>query len=130
MRHGEKSKRIALITTIVGFRFAIMLAACAPSDRASEITLLEGDLDNGLVLYDSHCAECHGPNGDDGPSVNLLRQRIVSLSPAEHADIIIERMEQMGRRSNRISLTDQEIADIIAIVRDLQGLDPDWSGEN
>ena len=126
MQQNKQSRKLASITAIVGFRFVIMLAACAPSDRAIEITQLDGDVDNGTVLYSTHCADCHGENGDDGFSVNLLRQRIVDLTPAEHADIIIERMEQMGRRASRVSLTNQEIADLIAAVRDLQGLEPNW----
>ncbi len=94
--------------------FGIVLGACAPSDRALENAQLGGDTENGRVLYQNYCASCHGDNGDDGSGPSLLRRSNIELSVAEHADVIIERMEDKGRRSDRVYLSDQEIADIIA----------------
>ena len=45
------------------------------------------------MLKDTHCADCYAANVDDGPFVNLLRRRSVELTPAQHADIIFDRME-------------------------------------
>lgn len=98
------------------------LVGCVVSERAVEIATLAGDVQAGSVLYGMHCSDCHGDDGTTGrPS--LLREDIVNLSKEEHADIIIERMEERGRRSQRVSLTNQEIADIISYVQFLQGID-------
>ena len=57
----------------------LTLFACAPSDRACKIATLSGDVENEYDLYTSFCADCHGPHGDDGHSVNLLRRQILTL---------------------------------------------------
>jgi hypothetical protein len=45
----------------------------------------------------------------------------MSLSRAEHADVVIERMEEKGPRDERVALRNQQIADIISYVFLLQG---------
>ena len=112
-------KKNGFISLIIG---GILLGACAPSDRAMDIAELDGNISNGRVLYLDYCASCHGENGDDGSGPSLLRRSNIELSVAEHADVIIERMEENGRRSDRVYLSDQEISDIIAYVQELQGL--------
>ena len=99
----------------------LFAGACAHSERAMDIAALDGDLSNGRVLYQEYCASCHGENGDDGSGPSLLRRSNIEMSVEENADEIIERMEEKGRRADRVYLSDQEIADIIAYVRELQG---------
>ena len=99
----------------------MVLTGCATSERAEDIALLEGDLENGEVLYALHCSDCHGSDGESGGSPSLLRPLAMSLSRAEHADVIIERMEERGPRSERMELSNQEIADIVTHVFVLQG---------
>ena len=77
--HTNTTKNVSLITRVVGFTVALTLFACAPSDRAFEIATLSGNVENGHDLYTSFCADCHGPHGDDGHSVNLLRRQLLNL---------------------------------------------------
>ena len=98
-----------------------LMTGCAVSDRALEIAELDGDVITGKTLYEEHCEACHGSDGTERPS--LLRPDIIDLTKAEHADIIIERMEDRGPRTERTYLSNQEIADIIAYVLVLQGIE-------
>ncbi len=100
---------------------SVFTGACAPSERAMAIAALDGDLSNGRVLYQEYCASCHGENGNDGSGPSLLSRSNIEMSVEENADEIIERMEEKGRRADRVYLSDQEIADIIAYVQELQG---------
>jgi len=123
MRLKLKRQGISGSIGAVGLTCLILLAACASSDRAQDIADLKGDADEGAALYDAYCGDCHGADGAGGDGPSLLRRNSTSLSVAEHADVIIDRMEDRGPRRDRIYLSDQEIADIIAYVLELQGLD-------
>ena len=54
MKQRKKSNQTMMFAIAVGIKIAFVLAGCAPSDRAAEIVLLSGDVENGFQLYDEH----------------------------------------------------------------------------
>lgn len=96
---------------------------------------IEGDSANGGRLYDEHCLECHGPDGEgegEGTGVTLSRDRAFLVMPASISnpgflasapDRLIEHSITVGRKASgmpafgRGKLTAEEIRDVVAYVR-------------
>jgi mono/diheme cytochrome c family protein len=83
-----------------------------------------GDPINGATLYTTHCAACHGPNGEggaDGAFPTLNPNEFVQMNT--NADLV--KFIQVGREGTAMAafadrLTEQEIADIVAHLRTWQ----------
>ena len=94
-----------------------------------------GDPVNGRKVYDEHCLECHGPDGEgegEGTGVTLSRDRSFLVMPASISnpgflasapDHMIRRVIARGRKSSgmpqyaRGKLSQAEIDDVTAYVR-------------
>jgi mono/diheme cytochrome c family protein len=106
---------------------------------------LKGDAARGKPLFGTYCAACHGPEGvmgvpnpdsDDGsvPPLNPIDPTIASQDPkvfATHIDLFIEHGSVPSGPGPEVVmppfgdlklLTDQQIADVIAYVMNLNGV--------
>ena len=108
---------------------ALLLAGCgAPAQTADgESTSAAGDVAAGEALYQANCAACHGTDlrgTDQGPS-----HLDPIYLPDHHADLSFRLAVQRGVQPHHWTfgpmppiegLDDQDIADVIAYVRDRQ----------
>ena len=116
----------------------------ASGTRAIEVGMepVQGDVSNGRKVYDEHCLECHGPDGEgegEGTGVTLSRERSFLVMPASISnsgflasapDQMIRRVIAHGRKSSgmpqyaRGKLTQAEIDDVTAYVRSFEERQP------
>lgn len=89
-----------------------LLFACA-SDPA---LTLEGDATAGATVFADTCAVCHGESGEGGTGP-ALTDEVPEKSDEELVDIIRNGYEEMAP----VDLEDQEIADVLAYLRDTFG---------
>lgn len=109
---------------------ALVLGACAsePSGPASETAgLAAGDPVRGEVAFENNCARCHGQGAkgtDQGPT--FLSDIYI---PSHHGDAAFQLAPRRGVQPHHWDfgampviegITDEEIADVIAYVRQLQ----------
>lgn len=97
---------------------------------------MDGDAQRGAAVFAEHCVSCHGMDGrgaGQGTGVTLSRQRPFAIMPpaitnpgflAAAPDALIATIIREGRPSGimpafRNELTDAEIADVVAHVRQL-----------
>jgi mono/diheme cytochrome c family protein len=60
--------------------FAVLLAGCAHAPGNSPNPALRPTADDGFTtLYSQNCAACHGPNGQNGPSIDLANPEYQAL---------------------------------------------------
>lgn len=108
-----------------------VLALCVGLAGAAVPAQASGDADNGKILYDAFCTQCHGMSGD-GNGVNALTMEV---KPRDHTD-----SKEMGARTDAdlfkaikfggaavnksilmpnwdANLSDEEIDDIVAYLR-------------
>ena len=107
---------------------ALCLVACGTDDghyedghshdddmNVDHIMALHGDADSGALVFDGSCANsgCHGVDGDSGSAPSL------SAAVPEHTDEQLAALIAYGdgNMPAQSSLSDQEIADVIAHVR-------------
>lgn len=83
------------------------LAACGSG--------LTGDPTAGEAIYADNCASCHGVDASGGSGPNLLGE----VEEGEATDIILNGEGDMPAFAD--SLSDQDIADVIAYLQDLGG---------
>ncbi len=107
---------------IVGI--VLLVASCwvgCGSSRDGEITKLTGSSTNGLVVWGSNCASCHGPAGMGvtGTGPNLVAGHAADHDDTYMAKVILNGEGTMPSFSS--SLSNQQIADVIAYIRSLQG---------
>lgn len=113
-----------MMKKFVGLSVVMLVASLwvgCGSSRDGEITKLTGNATNGLVVWGSNCASCHGPAGKGvtgtGPS-------LVEGHAADHDDAYLAKFILNGEGtmpSFSSSLSNQQIADVIAYIRSLQG---------
>ncbi len=113
---------------------ALVVAALAGSmvavlSSASPVTTpVPGQLDQGRVLYDRHCAECHGPEGrGDGKQALSLSPRpgnLISAQTSAKPDRELLKIIANGRPHTAMEgwkdrLSEEEQRAIVAYVRSL-----------
>jgi mono/diheme cytochrome c family protein len=111
--------RVAL-TMWVSMMMVGAVAACdgAVSERAATIGALEGDSAAGAALYETHCQGCHGDDARSGSAgENLVDE--VREEEGEFIDTILRGKENGAMPAFDETLSDQEIADILAHLADL-----------
>ncbi|MEQ1504815.1 MAG: cytochrome c [Myxococcota bacterium] len=96
---------------MIGLGLAVTVVGCG-DDRATAIADLTGDAEAGGVLYAQNCATCHADDGSGGSGPALGGED----DAVEMADVILSGSEEMPAFD---TLSDQEIADIIAWVQAL-----------
>lgn len=107
----------------------VVRAATTPTPTTAALadTAAQGDAERGIVLYDAHCAGCHGPTGrGDGPLVDRLPAPPPSLADRtrmrESAAADLWRTVTTGRLDRGMPpfsrlLSDTERWDVVAAVR-------------
>lgn len=92
----------------------VFAAACGADKQVDDILALEGDADNGAVVFADHCATCHGADATGGSGPNLLAEAGEEDEAAEQVDIILGGEDEMPAFIDVLS--DQEIADVLAWI--------------
>jgi cytochrome c oxidase cbb3-type subunit 3 len=103
--------------------------------RTYETTAVDGDAERGAAVYQEHCLECHGPDGEgegEGTGVTHSRERSFLVMPASisnrgflasASDRMMRHVVVSGRKWSGMpafgkgKLSDAEIDDVIAYVR-------------
>jgi len=109
-------RRILLAAAILTFAPACTEAEEENPDTDA-ILALSGDTANGKVAYDKSCANCHKADGSGDASLNYpsLAEHAKHESDGEIVTVILDGEEAMP--AFRASLSDQEVADILAYIR-------------
>lgn len=99
-----------------------MFAGCGVHPRVPDIQALTGDAVAGEALYGTHCGTCHGADGLGGS----VDHEIVESDDGHghsHDDEEVINTILKGRTGmpSFDSLSDQEIADIVAHIHTLEG---------
>jgi len=84
------------------------------ADPITEILALSGDASSGEELYPSHCAACHGADGEGGTAPSMT-ELIPPLSDEEIVDAIYGGTSG-GMPAYSAQLSEQEIADVLAYL--------------
>jgi mono/diheme cytochrome c family protein len=119
---GRRPRSAALLAT------AVVLAACgAAGDDGGAPTAAAPDPQRGEQLFEANCAACHGPAAQGTVSGPPLVH--VIYEPGHHSDESFHLAVQRGVQPHHWDfgpmpavpgLSHEEVADIIAYVRDLQ----------
>jgi mono/diheme cytochrome c family protein len=88
------------------------MACGGKSDRVDEINELEGDPENGAVVYAANCAGCHGADGTGGSGPDITGED----DQDEVTEVVLSGEDSMPAFDG--DLSDQEIADVVAFVID------------
>jgi mono/diheme cytochrome c family protein len=94
-------------------RYHALLVAAACGPNYERILALEGNPTEGQILYEEHCASCHGVDGG-GVSGPALTERVPGLTGTEILQTIDEGPANMPDFSGTFS--DQDLADILEYV--------------
>ncbi len=84
---------------------------------------LIGDVANGARLYATGCTTCHGASGEGVAGLGGLLRNVPSLEEATDEElqaIIIHGLPEAGMPPWQGDLTNQEVADLIALLREWQ----------
>ena len=95
-----------------------LLAACGDDPRTTDIVNLNRDAAAGKVVYDANCSGCHGATGAGtaaGPDLSKQGR----LSDETIVNTILSGKGSMPAYADKLS--DQEVADALGYVRQLQG---------
>ena len=94
---------------------AMSLAGCGDKgdDTAADLT---GDPVAGETVFSSTCAACHGADGSGGSGPSMTDE-VPDQTEDEMKDIILNGYDAMPAQS----LTDQEVADVIAYLDETFG---------
>lgn len=87
-----------------------------PADTDSDAGTTEPDLENGARVYNSTCATCHGDDGAGLGSASDLSEVLPEMTDDEVEEVI--RDGAPGMPAFRSTLSDDEIRDVIAYIRD------------
>lgn len=86
---------------------------------------LVGNIANGARLYATGCTTCHGPSGEGIEGLGGPLRNVASLEGATDEElgvIIVKGLPSAGMPPWQGDLTNQEVADLIALLRDWQRL--------
>ncbi len=115
--------RSAVSLVVVVVALSAVLAACG----AETAPLPPGDADRGADVFATNCIACHGPDAAGSPNgPPLVHERYAPdvASDEQFADAVRhgvpERHWDFGRMPRVAGLDDQQIADVIAYVRERQ----------
>jgi mono/diheme cytochrome c family protein len=134
----SKSRMACVILVVVA---ALVLAACGGKDKTKTGAAvgLTGNAEAGRVVFVASCVSCHGPEGTGGvPNAGSTDSTIPELKPIDEGfssvasmDKVIEHgalpegdspEKKMPAFGDTGALTPQQIADVIAYVRSINGL--------
>jgi cytochrome c oxidase subunit 2 len=87
------------------------------SDRANTIAGLSGDAASGETLFTAQCASCHGADAKSGSANENLVEAVGE--GAEFIDVVLDGKDNGAMPAFKDTLSDQEIADIIAWLETL-----------
>jgi high-affinity iron transporter len=111
----------------VGSLVALVLLGSSVAGKA-QLASVMGDIGKGKVLYQQHCAMCHGSHGHgDGPfgtelappAANLRAPATQAKSDAELLSAIKDGKAGTAMQAFRQQLSDQQVHDVLAFVRSL-----------
>ncbi|MEL6342773.1 MAG: cytochrome c [Myxococcota bacterium] len=86
-------------------------------NRVPDILALTGDVTSGAALYITNCANCHGRNGEGGIGPEMT----AAVQPLDDETLVDSVLYGIGTMPDHEYLSDQEMADILAYVRDAFG---------
>lgn len=90
-----------------------------PTDEIAAIVALTGDAANGATVYGDNCAGCHGADGTGSAAGPDLSGEIAEHSDEDIVTTIYNGDGSMPEYGTKLS--EQEIADVLAHLRDLFG---------
>lgn len=106
-------RRLILAALIVP---SLILGACGADAASASITSLSADASAGKTLYTANCASCHGSDAASGSANKNVANEVQSSSSAA-VNTILAGDGQMPSFAS--TLSDQEIADIVAYIKTL-----------
>jgi mono/diheme cytochrome c family protein len=135
------SRRGYILIVLAGMALAVLLGRA--DFRRDEAPRPVTQAQSARLIYETHCAICHGPTGKgNGPGAKVTRQTIRDFSsPAAMREVddrflfeIIKKGSSQFGRSNAMpswgmKLTDEEIRAVVAFLRSLASGTSDRSGE-
>ncbi len=83
--------------------------------RAATVAALTGDVTAGASVYAANCTNCHGANGKSGST----RKNVASDAAGDRTQAIKKVINGGGGMPVFASLSDQEIADVVAYLASL-----------
>lgn len=93
-----------------------LVAACGDDHpRVGAVLALQGNADAGKDLYTSNCTGCHGTSGKGGSAGKDIAH-VARNEPEDAIEAIVEGEDSMPAFD---SLSDQDVADIIAYLKTL-----------
>ncbi len=109
----------------VAAALAALLAACAPAvsektntAAATPAAVVNGDKENGRLVYQNNCATCHGASGVEGGVGPSLRHENARMDYAATVSWIQDPRPPMPHLYPKI-LTMNEVRDVAAYVQSL-----------
>lgn len=100
------------------FAFVILIAAAAGTPVAQDHSYTPADIENGGRLYQTTCAGCHGPAGDEIPGVALGRG-VFKRGTSDTDLIAIIKTGIPGTAMPPHTFTDQEAGQLVAFLRNM-----------
>lgn len=124
--------RAFVIVALIGMAVSLAFLGRVFLRREAPVPAV-GPATTGRLVYETHCAVCHGPSGKgDGPGAHVIRQPMRDFSSAEAMrdvkdrflfEIIKKGSSQFGRSnampSWAMKLSDDEIRAVVAHIRSL-----------
>jgi putative heme-binding domain-containing protein len=100
------------------FTFVILIAAAAGTPVAQDHSYTPADIENGGRLYQTTCAGCHGPAGDEIPGVALGRG-VFKRGTSDTDLIAIIKTGIPGTAMPPHTFSDQEAGQLVAYLRNM-----------
>lgn len=101
----------------------VLLAVACGGGRVDTIRALPGDATRGETLYQQHCADCHGANGEGTQSGKSLHNE---GAKDETIEVILDHASELRNYlfSETVpafddKLDDQQVADVVAFLKTL-----------
>lgn len=95
---------------------ALVLGACGADPATSSIASLSADVTAGKTLYATNCASCHGSDAASGSANKNVANEVQSNASAAIGTILSGDGQMPSFAS---TLSDQEIADVVAYIKTL-----------